>query len=52
MSAKVTNFYIKKQDTKGTPRLVLWILSECAEELKNKPKNQTVKTDFDDDVPF
>jgi len=32
MSAKVTNFYIKEQDTKGTPRLVLWILSECANE--------------------
>jgi hypothetical protein len=32
MSAKVTNFYIKEQDTKGTPRLVLWILAECANE--------------------
>jgi len=27
-------------------------IDQDLEELKNKPKNQTVKTDFDDDVPF
>jgi hypothetical protein len=45
-------YYATSQDKKYE-EIAAKQIDKDLEELKNKPKNQTVKTDFtDDDVPF